>query len=116
MELAQILPDKKLPSHRTEADFIEAVIHQLVKDFHWNLERVKTYEASILQLVAGEIDWGMDHDPSGTFAAFYRLDLGEDLVRKILHHHERPKAIALLAEKSVQRSALKVWSRWTYEP
>jgi hypothetical protein len=58
----------------------------------------------------------MDHDPSGTFAAFYRLDLGEDLVRKILHHHERPKAIALLAEKSVQRSALKVWSRWTYEP
>lgn len=116
MELAQILPDKKLPSHRSDEDFIEAVIHQLVKDFHWNLERVKTYDASILQLVEGEIEWGMDHDPSGTFAAFYRLDLGEDLVRNILYDHERPKAIALLAEKSVQRSALKVWSRWTYEP
>ena len=78
MELARILPDKALPAQRSEADFMEAVVQQLVKDFQWDLERVKSAEMSMLSLVSGEIEWGMDHDPSGTFAAFYRLDLGEE--------------------------------------
>ena len=114
MELARILPDKALPAQRKEVDFMEAVVQQLVKDFQWDLERVKSAEMSMFSLVSGEIEWGMDHDPSGTFAAFYRLDLGEDLVRSLLHDHERPKAIDLLAEKCLQRAALKVWTRWTF--
>jgi len=114
MELAHILPDKTLPDSRTEVDFLEAVVQQLVKDFHWNFDRVNAADMPMISLVSGEIEWGMDHDPSGTFAAFYRLDLGEDLVRRLLHDYERPKAIELLAEKCLQRAALKVWSRWTY--
>ena len=114
MELARILPDKALPVHRSEEDFLTAVVTQLVKDFQWDLERVKKANMPMNSLVEGEIEWGMDHDQSGTFAAFYRLDLGEDLVRTILHDFERPKAISMLAEKCLQRAALKVWTRWTY--
>ena len=114
MELARILPDKTLPVNWSEEDFLTAVMQQLVKDFQWDFERVKASDMPMINLMAGEIEWGMDHEPSGTFAAFYRLDLGEDLVRRLLHDFERPKAISMLAEKCLQRAALKVWTRWTY--
>lgn len=114
MELARILPDKTLPLNCSEEDFLTAVLHQLVKDFQWDFERVKALATPMASILEREIEWGMDHDPSGTFAAFYRLDLGEDLVRMILREFERPKAIAMLGEKCLQRAALKVWTRWTY--
>ena len=53
MELARILPDKALPAQRTEVDFMEAVVQQLVKDFQWDLERVKSAEISMFSLVSG---------------------------------------------------------------
>ena len=42
MELAHILPDKTLPDSRTEVDFLEAVVQQLVN----MIETQRAYEVS----------------------------------------------------------------------
>jgi hypothetical protein len=63
MELARILPDKALPVHRSEEDFLTAVVTQLVKDFQWDLERVKKANMPMNSLVEGEIEWGNGSRP-----------------------------------------------------
>lgn len=114
LDLARLLPEHPLPDRVSANEFALAVVAQLAKDFHWDLEKVSESRVSILQLLENEIEWGFDRNPTGLFGAFYRLDLGEPLIRKILDENERPKAIQLLAFNSLQRACLKVWTRLQY--
>ena len=57
---------------------------------------------------------GLAGDADGLFAAFYRLDLGEERVRKILHENDREEAARLLAQRAAERAAQKVWTRMQY--
>ena len=105
---------RTIPKSRDFAAFRVEVTNQLIKDFQWNASKVADSNLELLQLLEGEIEWGMDHDPNGLFAGFYRLDLGEGVIRDILDHNERPAAIQMLAQRSLERAAFKVWTRWTY--
>ncbi len=108
------LSNRKLPEGRTIEAFQRQVQDQLIKDFQWDAERVHSASVNLLQLLVDEIVWGLEGDASALFASFYRLDLGEGLMGEILSQHERPKAAQILAEKSLERAALKVWMRWTF--
>ena len=112
--LIEWLETRELPAGRTTEDFREAVTAQVVKDFQWNPERVAEVRISLVQLLEDEINWGLDRDASGLFAAFYRLDLGEAKIREVMDWNERPQAARLLAELSLERAAQKVWLRWTF--
>lgn len=114
LDLRTLLPNQPLPEKLSAAEFAQAAVVQLAKDFQWDLEKINQRKISILQLLEDEIQWGFERNPTGLFAAFYRLDLGEPLIRKILEENERPDAIKLLALKSLQRACLKVWTRYQY--
>jgi hypothetical protein len=112
--LTHWLEGRNLPEGRSVEAFKQAVQHQLVKDFQWDAERVGEVRISLLQLLEDEINWGMDRNPTGLFACFYRLDLGEVVIREVMDWNERPQAAAKLAELSLERAAQKVWLRWTF--
>ena len=56
----------------------------------------------------------MDRNPTALFASFYRLDLGEGVIREVMDWNERPQAAAKLAALCLERAAQKVWLRWTF--
>lgn len=112
--LALWLGDRSLPAGRTLEGFRAVVTEQLVKDFRWDPERVAQASVPLIQLLIDEISWGMDRDAAALFACFYRLDLGESVIRSVLDAHERPEAVELLAQRSLERAAQKVWLRWTF--
>ena len=114
MEWEVMLPDRKTPDEWSHSKFLEAVQEQLIKDFEWDAERVTSASISLLQLLEDHISWSLDRNATPVFTAFYRLDLGEGLVRSILHDCDQEEASKQLAEKSLQRAALKVWTRWSY--
>jgi len=112
--LTRWLDGRRLPEGRSIEAFKQAVTHQLVKDFQWDPERVAEVRISMLQLLEDEINWGMDRNPSALFASFYRLDLGEAVIREVMDWNERPQAAAKLAALCLERAAQKVWLRWTF--
>ncbi|MDE0871039.1 MAG: hypothetical protein OSA37_03890 [Flavobacteriales bacterium] len=114
MNLALVLPERTLPEGVSEEVFLLEVKAQLIKDFEWDESLVSQASVGVLQLLEDHIGWGMERDATPVFAAFYRLDLGEALVRQILHAYDRDEASKILAEKALQRAALKVWTRWTF--
>lgn len=105
---------RDVPASRTHEEFRAAVLAQLNKDFQWDPERVSQTKLGVVELLKDEIEWGMERDATALFASFYRLDLGEAVIREVLDAHERPDACRVLAEKSLERAALKVWMRWTF--
>ncbi|MFZ8835757.1 MAG: hypothetical protein ACO2XQ_01810 [Flavobacteriales bacterium] len=105
---------RTIPKSRDFAAFRVEVTNQLIKDFHWDASKVNASKLELLQLLEGEIEWAMDRDPNGLFAGFYRLDLGEEVIREILESHDRPRAVQMLAKRSLERAAFKVWTRWTF--
>ena len=114
MDLALVLPKRTLPQGVSEEEFLLDVKAQLIKDFEWDESLVSKASVGMLQLLEDHISWGMEGDATPVFAAFYRLDLGEALVRQILHTYDRKEASKILAEKALQRAAMKVWTRWTF--
>ena len=112
--LALWLGDRSLPTGRTLEAFRAAVTAQVVKDFRWDPEKVAQARVPLLQLLIDEISWGMERDATALFACFYRLDLGESVIRSVLDAHERPEAVERLAQRSLERAAQKVWLRWTF--
>lgn len=109
-----LLHDRDLPAGVTPEAFITKVVEQLAKDFELDLERLRTARIGVGPLLKDIISAGLESDPGPVFAAFYRLDLGEDRVRQILHDNDRLVAAGLLAELALQRAALKVWTRLSY--
>ena len=112
--LARWLDGRSLPEGRSIEAFKQAVTHQLIKDFQWDDERVADVRISLLQLLEDEINWGMDRNPTALFASFYRLDLGEAVIREVMDWNERPQAAVKLAALCLERAAQKVWLRWTF--
>lgn len=112
--VAAWLEQRPLPGDRSVENFQAAVRDQLIKDFQWDVDRVRSANVDLIQLLKDEIEWGMERDATGLFASFYRLDLGEAVIRSVLESHERPEACVRLAEKSLERAAMKVWMRWTF--
>ena len=112
--LTRWLDGRNLPEGRSIEAFKQAVTQQLVKDFQWDAERVAEVRISLLQLLEDEINWGMDRNPTALFASFYRLDLGEGVIREVMDWNERPQAAAKLAALCLERAAQKVWLRWTF--
>lgn len=115
-EVERFLGARGLPVGTDPAAFVEAVVAQIVKDFRLDPERVARASIGLVALLADAIGAGLEGDPAPVFAAFYRLDLGEEHVRRILHDHDRVEAARLLAEGAVARAALKVWTRLSYRP
>ncbi len=115
-EVERFLGARGLPVGTDPAAFVEAVVDQIIKDFRLDPERVARASIGLVALLADAIGAGLEGDPAPVFAAFYRLDLGEDHVRRILHDHDRIEAARLLAEGAVARAALKVWTRLSYRP
>ena len=89
--LTRWLDGRNLPEGRSIQAFKQAVTQQLIKDFQWDTERVAEVRISLLQLLEDEINWGMDRNPTALFASFYRLDLGEGVIREVMDWNERPK-------------------------
>ena len=112
--LTRWLDGRNLPVGRSIQAFKQAVTQQLIKDFQWDTERVAEVRISLLQLLEDEINWGMDRNPTALFASFYRLDLGEGVIREVMDWNERPQAAAKLAALCLERAAQKVWLRWTF--
>lgn len=112
--LTRWLGGRNLPEGRSIQAFKQAVTQQLIKDFQWDTERVAEVRISLLQLLEDEINWGMDRNPTALFASFYRLDLGEGVIREVMDWNERPQAAAKLAALCLERAAQKVWLRWTF--
>ena len=112
--LTRWLDGRNLPEGRSIQSFKQAVTQQLLKDFQWDAERVAEVRISLLQLLEDEINWGMDRNPTALFASFYRLDLGEGVIREVMDWNERPQAAAKLAALCLERAAQKVWLRWTF--
>ena len=112
--LTRWLDGRNLPEGRSIQAFKQAVTQQLIKDFQWDTERVAEVRISLLQLLEDEINWGMDRNPTALFASFYRLDLGEGVIREVMDWNERPQAAAKLAALCLERAAQKVWLRWTF--
>lgn len=112
--LARWLDGRSLPEGRSIEAFKQAVTNQLIKDFQWDAERVAEVRISLLQLLEDEINWGMDRNPTALFASFYRLDLGEAVIREVMDWNERPQAAVKLAALCLERAAQKVWLRWTF--
>jgi len=112
--LAHWLGERQFPAERSMEEFRSAVRAQLIKDFQWDRERVEAARIELVQLLKDEIEWGMERDATALFASFYRLDLGEKVIREVLDSHERPAAYGILAERSLERAAMKVWMRWTF--
>lgn len=108
------LGDRTLPEGRSLETFKASVTAQVVKDFRWDPEKVAQARVSLTQLLIDEISWGMERDATALFACFYRLDLGESVIRSVMEAHERPEAVELLAQRSLERAAQKVWLRWTF--
>tara|TARA_B110000285_G_C14944362_1_gene523582 strand:- start:558 stop:911 length:354 start_codon:yes stop_codon:yes gene_type:complete len=115
MEWELILPEREVPKGWDRAQFLDAVKEQLIKDFEWDAERVAAASISLLQLLEDHISWNLERNATTLFTSFYKLDLGEQLVRNILQDGNREGAPKRLAEKSLQRAALKVWTRWNYQ-
>ena len=108
------LDGRNLPVGRSAEAFKQGVRQQLVKDFQWDAERVSEVRVSLLQLLEDEINAGMERNPTNLFSCFYRLDLGEGVIREVMDLNERPQAAAKLAALSLERAAQKVWLRWTF--
>jgi hypothetical protein len=109
-----ILPERDLPAGVTTEAFVQRVVEQLAKDFDLDAVRLRTARIGVGPLLKDIISAGLEGDPGPVFAAFYRLDLGEGRVRQILHDNDRDAAAAQLAELSLHRAALKVWTRLSY--
>jgi len=109
-----LLPGRDLPSGTSKEEFVHRVVEQLAKDFELDLNRLRSAKIGVGPLLKDIISAGLEGDSGPVFSAFYRLDLGEDRVRKVLHDHDREEAAAKLAELALQRAALKVWTRLSY--
>jgi hypothetical protein len=114
MNWEAMIPDRKAPVGWDQAAFLDAVSHQLSKDFDWDSERVAAASSSLIDLLENHISRSLERNATGVFTSFYKLDLGEQLVREILQDFNSEEAVKQLAERSLQRAALKVWTRWTY--
>lgn len=112
--LTRWLDGRSLPEGRSIETFKQTVTQQLIKDFQWDGERVAEMHISLVQLLEDEINWGMDRNPTALFASFYRLDLGEAVIREVMDWNERPQAANKLATLCLERAAQKVWLRWTF--
>ena len=112
--LTHWLDGRMLPEGRSIEAFRQSVTQQLIKDFQWDAERVANIRIPLLQLLEDEINWGMDRNPTALFASFYRLDLGEAVIREVMDWNERPQAATKLAALCLERAAQKVWLRWTF--
>jgi hypothetical protein len=110
----EFLSGRDLPAGVAPEDFIHRVVEQLAKDFDLDGERLRTARIGVGPLLKDVISAGLEGDPGPVFAAFYRLDLGEERVRQILHDNEREEAARRLAELALQRAALKVWTRLSF--
>ena len=109
-----MVPNRQVPEHWSHPAFLDAVKEQLTKDFDWDAERLAEVSLSLFELLESHISASLERDAPGVFNSFYKLDLGEDLVREILHNYDAEEASRQFAERSLQRAALKVWTRWTY--
>ena len=114
MEWELMLPDRRIPVNWNRERFVDSVKAQLIKDFDLDAERIDAAAVSFLQLLEDHISWNLERNATAVFTSFYKLDLGEQLVRNILNSHAAEEASKQLAERSLQRAALKVWTRWTY--
>lgn len=109
-----LLAGRDLPAGVTTEAFIHRVVEQLAKDFDLDEDRIRNAKIGVGPLLKDVISAGLEGDPGPVFAAFYRLDLGEERVRRVLHDHDREEAAGQLAELALQRAALKVWTRLSY--
>jgi len=117
MKMAKALVgDLNLPKGMDPLTFVQDVVDQIIKDFALDRNRLAASSISLVHLLADDIAEGLaGHRADEVFAAFYRLDLGEDLIRETLEAHDRQAAALTLARLSVQRATMKVWSRWNYK-
>lgn len=117
MDMAKALVgDLNLPKGMDPVTFVQDVVDQVIKDFALDRNRLAASSISLVHLLADDIAEGLaGHRADEVFAAFYRLDLGEGLIRETLEAHDRQAAALTLARLSVQRAAMKVWSRWNYK-
>lgn len=112
----EIIGDLGLPKGLDAETFVEQIVAQVIKDFRLDPERVGRASISFVELLTDEIAEGLSGERADeVFASFYRLDLGEQLIRSTLEANDRRTAARELAMQSVRRAGLKVWSRWKYK-
>lgn len=114
--IGSLIGDLGLPKGLDAGTFVEEIVAQLIKDFRLDPDRVARASISFVELLTDEIAEGLSGERADeVFASFYRLDLGEQLIRSTLEAHDRRAAARELAMQSVRRAGLKVWSRWKYK-
>lgn len=114
--IGSLIGDLGLPKGLDAETFVEEIVAQLIKDFRLDPDRVARASISFVDLLTDEIADGLSGERTDeVFASFYRLDLGEELIRSTLEAHDRRAAARELAMQSVRRAGLKVWSRWKYK-
>jgi hypothetical protein len=111
----ELLSDRGLPAGVTTEEFVNRVVDQLAKDFYLDAQRIRSAAIGVGPLLKDVISAGLEGDPGPVFAAFYRLDLGEEKVRRVLHDHDREEAAKMLATLALERAALKVWTRLSFK-
>jgi hypothetical protein len=114
--IGSLIGDLGLPKGLDADTFVEEIVAQLIKDFRLDPDWVARASISFVDLLTDEIAEGLSGERADeVFASFYRLDLGEQLIRSTLEAHDRRAAARELAMQSVRRAGLKVWSRWKYK-
>lgn len=114
--ISSVIGELGLPKGLDAETFVEQIVAQLIKDFRLDPERVSRASISFVELLTDEITDGLSGERADeVFASFYRLDLGEQLIRSTLEANDRRTAAGELAKQSVRRAGLKVWSRWKYK-
>lgn len=99
-------------------DSLEIGVSLIIKDFNLEEKALPSNISSIDELVAKLsiiIEYMLDKDFERLLLAFYRIDLSENDVNKILHEEKPGKIAHSLAVKVVERELLKAEFRLNYK-
>ncbi len=100
---------------------LQATIRQIKKDFLQNglelqldEEQFENY-AGLLSSLEDMLAWLLERDEQRLLQLLYRIDLGEEMLKKSMMENEQESLAALLAKLIIKREAQKVLIRNHYQ-
>lgn len=93
---------------------IQLIIRDLHLEEHQDALMVK-HEDELVQKLTKIIRYLLDHNFEFLLTAFYRIDLDEKVVNKVLHEEAPENIASTLAKKVVEREMLKAKYRLKYK-